>query len=227
MGANNGSDYPFLSTVYGTMSIFIDTTLRSMTLAYWMTISKAYVIIVPFLYTVLMVLVMLFTGSISDCSDFIEVTGFAVVSFACSSYEVPDIKIPRLRPISKALFTIIFVAFSIFFGVTASPKVFRNSDNSSINDNNTFLFSPSNCSNLCQYNKTVQLRSDEEQDAFENYCNNLWENIEPDTFVHQSICIVIGSLFVLSLLEWILDSCFSWTPYKRLYKDCDPNFLNK
>ena len=209
------------------MSIFIDTTLRSMTLAYWMTISKAYVIIVPFIYSVLMFLVMLFTGNVSDCEDFISATMSAVISFACSSFEDSDKKMPRLRPISKALFTIMFVAFSIFFGVTASPKVFINSDNSSINDSNTFIYSPSNCSNLCQYNKTVQLRSDEEQDAFENYCNNLWENIEPDTFVHQTICIVIGSLFVLSLLEWILDSCFSWTPYKRLYEDCDPAFLNK
>ena len=45
------ADYSFSKTVYGTMSIFIDTTLRSMTLAYWMTISKAYVIIVPFILT--------------------------------------------------------------------------------------------------------------------------------------------------------------------------------
>ena len=203
------------------MSIFIDTTLRSMTLAYWMTISKEYVIIVPFIYSVLMFLVIFFKGKDSDCGYFIYVTGFAVASFACSSFEWPDKDIPRFRPISKALFTIIFVAFSIFFGVTASPKIF------SVNDNSTFLFSPSDCSNLCQYNKMVQLRSDEEQDAFENYCNNLWENIEPDAFVHQTICIVIGSLFVLSLLEWILDSCFSWTPYKRLYKGCDPAYLNK
>ena len=209
------------------MSIFIDTTLRSMTLAYWMTISKAYVIIVPFIYSVLMFLIMLFKGNVSNCRDFIWVTGYAVVSFACSSFEVPETEVPRLRPISKALFTLMFIAFSIFFGVTASSKVFINSDNNSINDNTTFIFSPSDCSNLCQYNKTVQLRSDEEQNAFENYCNNLWEKIEPDTFVHQTICIVIGSLFVLSLLEWILDSCFSWTPYKRLYKDCDPKFLNK
>ena len=94
-------DYAFSKTVYGTMSIFIDTTLRSITLAYWMTISKAYVIIVPFIYSVLMFLVMLFTGNVRDCGDFILVTGYAVVSFACSSFEVPEKDIPRLRPISK------------------------------------------------------------------------------------------------------------------------------
>ena len=143
--------------------------------------------------------------------------GISFVSFCCSSFEHQDIKL-RLRPISKAIFAIIFVTFSIFFGITASPKVFSTPQNISSNYN----FKPSDCSNFCQGNKT-----DLEQEAFEGYCKNLWEHIEPDSFIHQTICIIIGTLFFLSLLEWILESCFSWSPYKQLYKDSDPNFLNK
>ena len=49
MNANDiEPDYPLSKLMFGSLSICIDTTLRSMTLAYWMTISKAYVLIVPF-----------------------------------------------------------------------------------------------------------------------------------------------------------------------------------
>ena len=140
----------------------------------------------------------------------------SLVSFGCSSFETDLVKY-TFRSMSKLLFSLIFVAFSVFFGITASPKVFVNPEN--LPNNYTFL--PSNCSNFCQGNKT-----DVEQKAFEDYCNNLWENIEPDSFIHQTICIVIGSLFVLSLLEWILESCFNWMPYKKLYDGSDPGFLN-
>ena len=216
--ATRGSDYPLSLTVFGSLSTCIDTTFRCMTLAYWMTISKAYVLIVPFAYTALMSIIIFVKDKPSDCFDFIRSIGFAFVSFACSSFEYHLIR-TRLRPISKSLFTAIFITFSIFFAVTASPKVFGNTDEISIHDNNTFKFFPSNCSNICQYNKT-----DIEQDAFEKYCSNLWEKIEPDSFIHQTICIVIGCLFVLSLLEWILESCFSWLPYKKLYEGSDGYF---
>merc|ERR1719464_1304077 len=157
----------------------------------------------------------------SDCTDFIANIGVALVSFACSSFESEEFK-TRFRPISKTLFAIIFITFSIFFGVTASPKVFGKPDEISTKNNVTFNFFPSNCSNICQYNKT-----DIEQEAFEDYCSNLWEKIEPESFTHQTICIVIGCLFVLSLLEWILESCFSWMPYKKVFDGSKDEFLNK
>ena len=210
-----------MNTVYGTLSIFIDTTLRSFTLAYWMTISKAYVIIVPFAFSFVMTITILIKQGSIKCSHMIPAivfgSGISFVSFCCSSFEHQDIKL-RLRPISKAIFAIIFVTFSIFFGITASPKVFSTPQNISSNH----IFKPSDCSNFCQGNKT-----DVEQEAFEDYCKNLWEHIEPDSFIHQTICIVIGILFVFSLLEWILESCFSWTPYKKLYEGSDDAFLNK
>ena len=213
-----------MSTVYGTLSIFIDTTLRSFTLAYWMTISKAYVIIVPFVFCLVMaIIIKIKEPKIKDYQRIekayspLFIIGFSFVSFCCSSFENNYINI-RLRPISKAIFAIIFVTFSIFFGVTASPKVFSKPENISSN----YTFEPSDCSNFCQGNRT-----DLEQEAFEDYCKNLWEHIEPDSFIHQTICIVIGTLFFLSLLEWILESCFSWTPYKKLYEGSDEKFLNK
>ena len=49
------------------------------------------------------------------------------------------------------------------------------------------------------------------------YCNNLWEHVDPEN--HQIICIVIGTLFVLSLLEGILEEFFDWMPYNKLYKN--------
>ena len=41
----------------------------------------------------------------------------------------------------------------------------------------------------------------------------------------QSILIVIGILFFLSMLEWLLESYFDWMPYKKLYEGADPGFI--
>ena len=73
--------------------------------------------------------------------------------------------------------------------------------------------------------QTFAKATDEEQEAFENYCKNLWENIEPE--IHQTFYIVIGTLFVISLIEWIMESICSHMPYKKLYKDSDDKFINK
>ena len=131
-----------------------------------------------------------------------------IVSFGCSSYETDDQKEIKLRPISKAVFAAVFVTFSIYYGLTASPKIFNNSQLE--NQNSTFDLSSSNCSSLCQGNRT-----DMEQEILESYCNNLWEDIEPAS--HLAICVTLGFLFLFSLMECILEYFFDWMPHNMLY----------
>mgnify|MGYP001290265439 CR=1 FL=1 len=193
-------DYPFSKTMWGVLSIFIDTVLRCFTISYWMTINKAYVALVPFVYTILFVVIlngkesgyykrMVWYGS--------NIAGSALVSmpsFVCSSLEPYTELDYRIRPISKSIFAAIFIAFSIFFGLTAAPKVFANDITVS---NQTIVFQPSNCTNLCQrFNQTEQ-----DFEAMTDYCNDLWEHIPSESFTHQTICIVLATLFVLSTLE--------------------------
>jgi hypothetical protein len=73
------------------------------------------------------------------------------LSFGCSSYETDPKKI-KLRPISKAVFAAVLVTFSIYYGLTASPKIFSNSQLEI--QNLTFDLGPSNCSSLCKGNRT-------------------------------------------------------------------------
>ena len=209
------TDYDFSMTVYASLSIVIDTMLRSFTLAYWLTISKAYVIIVPFIYFLLMAIVVFFKGVGSGMHKE-EGLFFSVLSLGCSAYEYhANACTIKMRPVSKGIFSAIFIAFAIFYGISAAPKTFNTNDDIAVVNNSlsNYNFEPSQCSNFCQGNKT-----DTEQKAFEGFCNNLWENINPDSFIHETISIVIGILFVLSILEGILESCCKWMPYRKLYE---------
>ena len=143
-----------------------------------------------------------------------QVLFFSVLTLGCSAYEYGQCKI-KMRPVSKGIFSAIFIAFAIFYGISAAPKTFNTNDDIAVVNNSlsNYNFEPPQCSNFCQGNK-----SDAEQEAFEGFCNNLWENINPDSFIHETICIVIGILFVLTILEGILESCCKWMPYRKLYE---------
>ena len=186
-------DYPISKAVWGVLSILIDTLLRSFTISYWMTISKAYVILVPVVYGVLFVAIFTIKEGDFSVSRIASTAVASLTSLGCSSLEENE-RDYRLRPISKSIFAAIFIAFSIFFGLTAAPKVFANDITVS---NQTIVFQPSNCTNLCQ--QTNQTEQDYE--AMTDYCNDLWEHIPSESFTHQTICIVLATLFVLSTLE--------------------------
>ena len=233
MASENRADYPFSRTIWGTLSTFIDTMFRSFTIAYWMTISKAYVIIVPFIYCIIMLLLTFMKAKKQNGENFEISVYVATFSFGTSSYErnIDDFKHFTLRPLSKAIFGAIFIIFSIHYGISISPKIFVNTNMNTNytnvkpsplfhnNTNDDMNFQPSNCSIFCQGNRT-----NEEQEAFENYCNNLWENLDPD--IHQSILTVIGIFFLLSILEGVLEFYFNWMPYNKLRADWDdPRFI--
>ena len=48
-------------------------------------------------------------------------------------------------------------------------------------------------------------------------CNNYWMTVKKDT--HIAIWALIGSLFILSVIESILEHYYSWMPYKQLYEE--------
>merc|ERR1739844_889205 len=114
--SNNSEDYPISRTMWGTVFNQIDTLLRSFVLAYWMTISKEYVLIVPILFIVIMCFLICIRAKKCDIACFI----FACISFGGSSFEFPDSPFNTFtfRPLSKGLFAAIFIAFSIFYGTS-------------------------------------------------------------------------------------------------------------
>jgi len=78
-------NYPFSMTVWGTLSTIIDTLFRSFLLAYWMTISKTYVIIVPFVYCIIMGLVTFIKAKKHNFENFYLSFFNTIISFGISS----------------------------------------------------------------------------------------------------------------------------------------------
>merc|ERR1712156_380002 len=100
MASENRADYSFSRTVWGTLSTFIDTILRSFTIAYWMTIIKAYVIILPFAFCIIMTGVTFMKAKKQNGEKFVWSVFYATFSFGTSSYESyeDDFKHFTLRP---------------------------------------------------------------------------------------------------------------------------------
>merc|ERR1711976_515100 len=99
-----------------------------------MTILKAYVIIMPFAFSIIMWLVIFMKAKKQNGENFFSSVTTATFSFGTSSIELhnDDIKHFPLRPLSKAIFGAILIAFSIYYGISVSRKVF---DNKNMNAN--------------------------------------------------------------------------------------------
>ena len=118
-------------------------------------------------------------------------------SFPCSGYE--PFKDYKFRSRSKGVFSVLFILSFAF--VTVSTNTDTLSDISlSLNSTN---ISDSDCKDVCT----------KEHNEF---CIERWRYLP--AIQHEIIQIVLSVLFGMSILEWILESCYDFMPYTQLYR---------
>ena len=169
---------------------------------------KAYILLLPLLYFVLILIIGSITiciiekDEIKTCRSFFGYLmlgclysgGYASISFGCSAFEGPrdensNTKVLqpnfRLRLISKAVFAIVLVIFSIYFGYSTVPSLLsKDYDDIDLSLYNSTLSNKYNyaiCENLC-------LRQGINQSEIEAYCNNLQYYISSDIHYGNTGC---------------------------------------
>ena len=194
-----GPNADFISIVWGALSVMIDAVLRSLFLTYIFSITKWYAFLVVPLY----IFIMFITICISKKTVSVNIVEFlsSLFSFPCSCFEGPEVEC-FLRPRSKGVFSFIFIVsfpFAIIATNTKHFDVIGFSLNSPLPENSTI-----DCTNICE-------------NDFNDICNERWKYL--DYSQHMTIQIILSLLFGLSIFEWILETCFDFMPYNKLYKD--------
>ena len=134
---------------------------------------------------------------------------FTLLSFPCSAYEgdYDNKKIFRNRRfISKATFSFLFLSsIAVLVLCTHTENLdgigFSLQNSSTISNHS---ITNEDCKSICP------------PIEFDDFCNTRWKYLPQSQ--HLNILIVLCSLFLLSLLEWILESCYDFMPYRKLYK---------
>ena len=113
-----GIKYPFPIVLWVILASFVDIFLRILSLAYLMTFMKAYVILIPFSFIIMMVCILWVKTKAKKASQIFGILLYSIVSFGCSCFEgsreedkeQPDFGEDetlnqkfRIRPISKVL----------------------------------------------------------------------------------------------------------------------------
>ena len=138
-------------------SIVTDTFLRTISIAYLMVFYKASILWLPIFYIILMVTTICIMKKTCD----LKTCGFgwlyATISFACSAFEgFRKNGIPthlkqgfKLRPISKIIYSIVLIGFSVHFGIMIAPGLLNNNTDQTFLNSEEATFLPQNCTNLC------------------------------------------------------------------------------
>ena len=159
------ADIPFTNKLFGMLSISIDTFLRALSMAYLMTFVKAYILLLPLSYFVLMLIIICIKRKSSKCDHFEFSVIYTILSFGCSAWEGRknengedrNLKLKfKLRPISKTVFTIVLIGFAVYFRETTAPGLLSNDPTNTKLTFNNSSFNASSCENLCpnDYNGT-------------------------------------------------------------------------
>ena len=236
----NVSDIPFTKKVFGIFSITIDTFLRALSIAYLMTFMKAYILLLPLFYFVLMLIIVCIKRKISKWKHFWSSAEYTTLSFGCSAWEGRrnetggDWRLKqkfKLRPISKTVFTIVLIGFLVYFRETTAPGLLSNDlTNTELTFDNS-IFNTLTCKNLCPnsandddnslfsllfFDRPLKYYMNQNQTEIEVYCSGLQYHISPN--IHIGMWIAIGVLFCLSWLELALESCCDWMPYHKIFE---------
>ena len=197
----------FSMTVYGVLANMIDAGLRVLFFAYISTLIKGFVFVILLVYVVIVFIILWHQGrdNITKSTRMIILPAKALnamYSLPCSGFETLstlDEDKSRVRTISKAVFSCLFIVSLIFVGISTNSDNFNGIGyalkKSSHIDN-------ANCTNICV-------------GEFDEICLESWKHM--DESHHLIAQIVLISLFCLSLLEWVLEKCFDCMPYNKLY----------
>ena len=123
------------------LAIIVDTFFRGFSVAYLMTFLKGYILLFPLIYYLIVLIIVLL---ITNCNlgnrwtdIFLNLVFFVASSFGCSGIKVTEsslydeclIKV-NVRLISKIVYGIVFIAFTIYFGMAIAPSLILQSNSS-------------------------------------------------------------------------------------------------
>ena len=210
--------YPFVLTVLGALSTMLDSLLRAFFMSYILSIIKAYALILPPIYFVLLFLFLTATQQYSFHEDEVKVLcplltfGSSAIAFGTGTADEKY----QFRMPSKIIFAVIFIPSLclVTHFETASLHNIDNMNTTSVNL--TTSMNTTICEDLCIVDE-----------ATIEYCKTLWKHMGPQTKVfgldvelpgnHLKIVIALSVLFILSSIEGLMDACFSWTPNNMLH----------
>ena len=195
----------FTDTLWGSLAIVVDSLLRTLFLAYFLSITKAY----TFLFVLAYFIILYLTICISKKQmklGFLEII-WPMFSFTCSAIDDPFIQFGyKLRFRSKMVFSVLFVLSFAFVIVTTHTDSLSHIG-LSMNSSDVSLSQP-DCKDICGK-------------EYDNFCLERWKHLPQSQ--HTNIQIILSVLFGLSILEWILESCTDFMPYNQFYKKSDSN----
>ena len=224
----------FSMTVWGVLTNMIDAGLRVLFFAYISTIIKGYVFLILLAYVLIVLIILVhqvkhFMGQKGYLmSSLSEMTGPAMQSLPCSGLETPvTLKEDkcRLRTISKTVFSCLFLISLIFVGISTNSDNFNGigyalKNSSHIPNENTIK---KHCTNVCKpglihqaQNEPLNGPSKATPNKWNEICIESWKHLRESYHLNAQIVLIV--LFCLSLLEWVLESCYDWMPYNALHR---------
>ena len=130
-----------------------------------------------------------------------------LISFGSSAYESHKVKY-NFRSISKIVFALLFIP-SIGYLTYETYEFSSKFGNDDFGENN--LGNATICMDMCQ--KSPESSS---------YCQNLWKHFEPSEnlplpVAHFAFLVTLGGLFLLSIVEGLVETFAKRGPYRKLY----------
>ena len=204
----------------------VDTLLRASFMAYSFTIFKLLaLVLVPIYFGFMLIGICIRKWKLSI--NRFELFA-ALGSFGCSARETEKVNY-KFRPISKFVFALIFLPSMVLLTYTTSnePNI-----GIGVNANNTCLAYSSSLSRKSIFWETHCNYMCNKTDSYFRCCESAWRflddsnpikiefpksNILKFPRVHGVILIVLSSLFLLSILEGLLELCVPFMPYRLLY----------
>ena len=195
-----------LTVMFGILTVMTDAVLRVLFFSYLLTIAKAYTLLIVLVY-----LLMTFAKVWKSTARVELETAFrlfvslnsSLYSLPCSAFQSKGLHSVNMRSMSKGFFSLLFVLSFAFVFVSTNTLVLNDIgfalQNSSKIENSAMI----NCTNICN-------------NEFNEFCSQRWKYLPQSE--HLIIQSVLGFFFLLSLLEWILESNFDSMPYRQLRK---------
>ena len=187
------------------LATVIDSMFRAIFLAYFLSIGKYFALVAIPVYVILMlVAICIKKKEVSINKD--DLLG-TLISFGSSAYESQKVKY-NFRSISKIVFAFVFIP-SIGYLTYATYEFSSKFANDDFGENT--LGNATICMDMCQ--KPPESTS---------YCQNLWMHFEPSENLplpeaHFAFLVTLGGLFLLSIVEGLIERFAKWGPYRKLY----------
>ena len=208
---NEATGAEFSYTIYGSLATAVDCLLRAIAMSYIFSVIKAYALLLPLSYVVIMLILICISGGY--IGNKFEVVLGTLMSFGSSAIWISENQfIFRFR--SKIVFALIFIPSLCLITHYETLQIADTNLNQS--NSTTFAMNTTECLSICGKDENIT-----------EVCGNLWKHHRvkihdeweftlPQN--HLEILITLAILFVLSTIEGLMDGFLSCTPYNKLKK---------